>query len=99
MLLNTLFMFNCVIADDCLVDVLRSIIEITDWFSLGLPIHELENIKINGNSVKDCQRRIVSMWLDTGNASWRNLDEALIDPLVNNVRIAKTIREQHPLER
>ena len=87
------------IASD-IVAILRSIIDIADWISLGLvlgtPYNELEIIKRDGHDERDRQRIMVSMWLDNGTASWKCLVEALLDPLVNRVDIANRISQQHP---
>ena len=85
-----------------LIAVLRSVIAITDWTSLGLtlgiPSHELERIRRDGYDEKDRLRRMVSMWLDNGTGSWKCLVEALLHPLVNRIDIANTISQQHPLQ-
>ena len=81
--------------------VLRSVIEVTDWMRLGLslqlPPHELDRIKRNWNDETDRLQNVVSLWLDTGNASWRALVVALIDPLMNKVELALRISKEHPL--
>ena len=88
------------IASD-IVAVLRLIIEIADWISLGLvlgiPDHELDIIKHDGYCEIDRRWKMVSMWLHNGTASWKCLVEALLDPLVNRVDIANRISQQHPL--
>ena len=81
--------------------MLRSIIEVTDWMSLGLslelPSHELDRISLDGHNEKDRLQKMVSLWLDSGTASWRALVQALFDPLMNKEELAKRISEEHPL--
>ena len=82
--------------------VLHYTIEVTDWFTLGLtlrlPFHELERIKQDERDVLPCQRKMVSLWLNTGNASWKTLAQALMDPLINKEEVARRICEKHPLK-
>ena len=79
----------------------ESTIEVVDWFALGLalgiPSHELERIKRDGHDERDRHRRMVSFWLGTGEASWKALVQALIDPVVNEDEVAKKISRLHPL--
>ena len=87
--------------DRNIVGVLRSIIEVIDWMSLGLllglPSCELERIKIDGQDERERLRRMVSLWLDSGTASWRTLVQALFDPLMNKQELARRISQEHPL--
>ena len=84
-----------------IVDILDYIIEVTDWMSLGLslklPSYELEGIRQDGYNLKDRLQRMVSLWLDSGTASWRALVQALFDPLMNKEELARRISEEHPL--
>ena len=81
--------------------VVRSIIEVTDWMSLGLllelPSCELERIRRDGFDERERLQRMVSLWLDSGTASWRALVQALFDPLMNKEELARRISEEHPL--
>lgn len=74
-------------------------IEVNDWFTLGLLLgiaaDELERIDIDGHNTREKQRKMVSRWLDTGTASWKCLVEALLNPLVDKLEVAKAICEQH----
>ena len=89
-------------SDDNLLAVLHFTFEVTDWFTLGLtlrlPSHELERIEQDGYDVRQRQRKMVSLWLNTGNASWKTLVQALMNPLVNKEEVARRICEEHPLK-
>ena len=88
-----------IIVDD-IVPVLEAIIEVTDWFSLGLklgiPYHQLERIKIDGHNENARQRNMILSWLETGHASWSSLVEALKSPLIKKEEIAEQIIKAHP---
>ncbi len=80
--------------------VLEAIISVNDWHSLGLVLgmekYVLDSIKINyATSVIDCQKAMISLWLDTGDASWSALVRALSSPLVGNKGLARKIADQH----
>ena len=87
--------------DENILDVLRYVIEVTDWKLLGLllklPSHELERINLDGRNESDRLQKMVSMWLNSGTASWRALVQALFDPLMNKEELARRISEEHPL--
>ena len=82
-----------------IITVLRSTIEISDWFqlglTLGLPSHELERVKREGHDEKECHRKMVMTWLDGGTASWKSLTEALINPLINKCELARRISNNY----
>ena len=66
------------------------------WHSLGLAL-DLEKFRLNvihidhrGN-VRDCLKAMISLWLNTGNASWRALVRALASPLVGKRDLAEKI--------
>ena len=88
-------------SDDNLLAVFRFTIEVTDWstlgLTLGLPSYELERIEQDGYDVRQRQKKMVSLWLNIGNASWKTLVQALMDPLVNKEEVARRICEKHPL--
>ena len=94
-------LFSSTIAEDDLIHVLHSVEPVSDWFSLGLalglPRSSLKRVKEDENSVTSRLRETVSLWLDTGDASWKSLVQALLDPLVNKRDIAQSICERHPL--
>ena len=76
-------------------------IDVTDWVSLGLALGlsppELDRVGRDGYDERERQRRMVSLWLDTGTASWKGLVIALLNPIVKKEELAKRISEQHPL--
>ena len=83
-----------------LVPVLEATVEVTDWYSLGLklglPDHQLERIECDGRNVQDRQRKMTLKWMDTGEASWSSLVEALKSPLINKNGVAEQITKDHP---
>ena len=87
--------------DENILDVLRYVIEVTDWKLLGLllklPSYELDRINLDGRNESDRLQKIVSLWLNSGTASWRALVQALLDPLMNKEELARRISEEHPL--
>ena len=87
--------------DENILDVLRYVIEVTDWKLLGLllklPSYELERIRRDGYDEIERLQRMVSLWLNSGTASWRALVQALFDPLMNKEELARRISEEHPL--
>ena len=78
-----------------LVPILEAIVEITDWYTLGLVLglqtHELDEIVADHH-----KHKMISKWLDTGHATWCSLVEALKSPLIKKEGIAKQIAEAHP---
>ena len=70
------------------------------WHSLGLALdlekYRLDVIHIDhrGN-VRDCLKAMISLWLDTGNASWHALVRALASPLVGKKDLAEKIAAEH----
>ena len=88
-----------------IVPVLRAIIEVTDWYNLGLklgiPHHQLERIRRDGYDENDHRRNMISAWLETGHASWSSLVDALKSPLKTpliktEVEVAEQIIKAHP---
>ena len=81
--------------------VLDYIIEVDDWKLLGLlldlPLYELDRIKREGFNEREMIQIMVSLWLDSGTASWRALVQALFKPLMNKEELARRISEEHPL--
>ena len=84
-----------------LIAILRAIISVVNWHSLGLELpgleqYQLDKIEIdNRGIVEDCQKAMVSEWLHTGVATWRGLVQALTSPLVNRRDLAVEIAIQH----
>ena len=70
------------------------------WHSLGLALdlekYQLDVIHIDhrGN-VRDCRKAMISLWLHTGNPSWRALVRALASPLVGKRDMAMKIAAEH----
>ncbi len=80
--------------------ILEAIITVDDWHSLGLAL-DLEKYRLDviyidhSRNVRDCQKAMISLWLDTGKASWRALVRALASPLVNRRDLAMKIADEH----
>ena len=80
--------------------LLEAISTVDDWHFLGLALdlekYQLDVIYIDhrGN-VSDCKRAMVSLWLDTGKASWRALVRAIASPLVEKKDLARKIAADH----
>ena len=90
------------IAESNLIDVLDEINTINDWTSLGLQLglegYQLDEIDDNNRAnVKNCRWKMISKWLDTGDASWRALVRALASKQVGKKGLAKRIADEHPL--
>ena len=49
----------------------------------------------HSGNVRDCLKAMISLWLDTGNASWRALVRALASPLVGKRDLAGKIAAEH----
>ena len=84
-----------------LVPVLKAIISVVDWHSLGLELglekYQLDIIDHdNRGKVEDCKKAMISLWLDTDKASWQCLVRALVSPLVGKTDLAVEIAKQHP---
>ena len=81
-------------------DLLDAILSVTAWKQLGLNLglekYKLDNIEIDKHRiVQDCQMEMISLWLDTGNASWHALVRALASPLVGKGDLAEKIAAEH----
>ena len=78
---------------------MEAIITVTNWFQLGLklniPSHELDRIKDDECDEKDRLCGMIRYWLNTGQASWFILVEALKSPLVNMKGLAMKIAGNH----
>ncbi len=78
----------------------RATIGVDDWYSLGLAlgldVYEVFWIhNDNIESASDCQKAMISQWLNTDNASWRALVRALAYPPVTRSDLAIEIALQH----
>ena len=88
------------ITDSNLNDLLEAILSVTAWKQLGLNLglekYKLDNIEINKHwIVQDCQMEMISLWLDTGDASWRALVRALASKQVEKKDLAEKIAAEH----
>ena len=64
---------------------------------LGVDIPSLERIKKDHEESLDCQRKMITEWLDSGKASWRGLVRGLTSPLlINYHHVAVRIAKAHP---
>ena len=75
-------------------------ITVTNWnglgLALGLPSYILGRIKQQYTTVQDQIQDVLYHWIETGDASWARLIEALRSPLVNMGRLARQIASDHP---
>ena len=80
-----------------MVPVLKAIISVVDWHSLGLELclekYQLDIIDHDNRG--DCKKTMISLWLDTDKASWQCLVRALVSPLVGKTDLAVEIAKQH----
>ena len=80
-------------------DLLEAITMVTDWYELGLKlglnVDILQKIETDCRSVKECQRKMILKWLNTGSACWSSLVKALNSPLVDRQGIVKQITKDH----
>ena len=76
--------------------------DITDWgvlcLLLGLSRKDLHSINTDPANLSANAKHmaIVTKWLETGSASWTNLEKNLRDPLVKRKDIANQIAKDHP---
>ena len=74
--------------------------DITNWsllaLLLGVSSADLERVQLNYSTVQLQHQAIIKLWLDSGEAKWSALINALRDPLVNKGAIADKLMEQHP---
>ena len=70
-------------------------IAVTKWYFLGLVLKvsydKLDRIKRKEHNEEDCKCEMLKCWLDTGQASWLSLVNALRSPLVNMDGLANEI--------
>ncbi len=95
----------CFVSDssDILEKAIITVNEAVDdlpWHSLGLALnlekYRLDVIHIDHReNVRDCLKAMISLWLHTGNASWRALVRALASPLVGKRDLAMKIAAEH----
>ena len=80
--------------------MLDEINSINDWKDLGLQLglegYQLDEIDDNNRGkVKNCRWKMISKWLDTGDASWRDLVRALASKQVGKKGLSKEIAARH----
>ena len=72
-----------------------------DWkvlgLMLGLPDSELENIQSSNSSVLDCQKAMLRMWVQLGQAYWSLLARVLGGPVIDDTKLSKAIIIKHNL--
>ena len=52
---------------------------------------------MNNRGIVDCQRKMISQWLHTGQATWSSLVHALMSPLVDRNDLALQIAQDHQM--
>ena len=66
-----------------------------DWkvlgLMLGLPDNELENIQSSNSSVLDCQKAMLRLWVQLGQAYWSLLAKVLGGPVIDETKLSKDI--------
>ena len=91
--------FYFLFIENDLLKVLEAITTVTDWYELGLKlglnVDILQKIETDCRSVKECQRKMILKWLNTGSACWSSLVKALNSPLVDRQGIVKQITKDH----
>ena len=93
--------FVYVVGSSDLVPVLEAITSVVDWHSLGLKLglekYKLDRIEVDHRGkVNNCQKAMASLWLDSDEASWRSLVQALLSPLVDRKDLAIDLVKKHP---
>ena len=80
--------------------VMRATKAITDWSILALLLKlspaDLDNIESATCDKQKQQKKIIIKWLDSGEASWAALVNALNDELVKQGAIANEIAKKYP---
>ena len=81
-----------------IASVVGSINRINDWMYLGLllglPSHKLVRISQDVHDKRERLQKMVSLWLDSGTASWRALVQALFDPPITEEELVGRIRKK-----
>ena len=66
-----------------------------DWkvlgLMLGLPDNALENIQSSNSSVLDCQKAMLRLWVQLGQAYWSLLARALGGPVIDETKLSNAI--------
>ena len=75
--------------------VLIATVKVINWYALGMELevsyYKLDEIKRDESYEVDRKREMLKYWLDTGQASWLSLVNALRSPLVNMDGLANEI--------
>ncbi len=79
--------------------VLCECYEVTEWEILGITLGinkaVLERIKEDESKAIHRQKAMFVEWINTGEASWRNLVKALLCPPLKANDVAKVIADNH----
>ena len=74
-------------------------ISLVEWKAVGLMlgIHNgiLETIQRSHSSSEECQHAMLKCWINSGQAYWSTLVEALRSPLLGEDEIADEITKRH----
>ena len=66
-----------------------------DWkvlgLMLGLPDNALENIQSSNSSVLDCQKAMLRLWVQFGQAFWSFLARVLGGPVIDETKLSMDI--------
>ena len=79
--------------------VLKECYEVTDWEILGIALGinkaVLERIKEDESKALRRQMAMFEEWINTGEASWRNLVRALLYPPLKAEDVARVVADNH----
>ena len=74
-------------------------VSVHDWISLGIALGlyapHVNEIEQDYTSVRERQKHVLQIWLDTGNASWVALADTLKSPLVAMDGLANHIEQKY----
>ena len=99
-LVNCDHLISLVCLDTHLALVLGECYDVTDWkmFGLALGISEADRNRIEdderGKSLQ-CLQKMLTKWLDHGEATWRGLVQSLLYPPLNARHVARAVAEKH----
>ena len=69
------------------------------WYEIGLrlqlPVEDLETISSEHKNDQHSLRRVVLLWLKSGNATWIKLCDALSNRMVGEMTMADKLRERY----
>ncbi len=83
-----------------LLDVLTELLDVrADWEDIGLSLRmapgALRAMKVPHKEHKHCLRDMVTDWLNTSNASWSSLVDALRHPIVGQGNLAAELERKY----